>query len=55
MADISTGQAIAIGLGSMLLSWFFYDLLCRSPLKRNGTLLALLVFAWFILLAWLLS
>ena len=55
VADISSGLAIAIGLGSMLLSWLFYDLLCRSPLKRNGALLALLVFAWFVALAWILS
>jgi uncharacterized membrane protein len=55
VADISSGQAIAIGLSSMVLSWFFYDLLCRSPLKRKGAALALLVFAWFVALAWLLS
>jgi len=55
VADISSGQAIAIGLSSMVLSWFFYDLLCRSPLKRKGAALALLVFAWFVTLAWLLS
>jgi uncharacterized membrane protein len=55
VADISGGQAIAIGLASMVLSWLFYDLLCRSPIRRNGALLSLLVFAWFVVLAWLLS
>jgi uncharacterized membrane protein len=55
VADIANGQAIAIGLSSMVLTWLFYDLLCRSPLKRKGVLLALLVFAWFVALAWLLS
>jgi len=55
VAEISNGQAIAIGLSSMVLSWFFYDLLCRSPLKRKGAVLALLVFAWFVALAWILS
>jgi len=55
VADIPGWQAIAIGLSSMALSWLFYDLLCRSPLKRNGAFLALLVFAWFVALAWLLS
>jgi uncharacterized membrane protein len=54
VADISTGQAIATGLSSMALSWLFYELLCRSPLKRGGAILALLVFAWFTALAWFL-
>jgi uncharacterized membrane protein len=55
VADISGLQAIVIGLASMALSWVCYDLLCRSPLKRNGEILAGLIFAWFVLLAWLLS
>jgi uncharacterized membrane protein len=54
-ADISSATAIAIGLSSMVLSWLFYDLLCRSPLKRKGGFLALLILAWFVMLAWLLS
>jgi uncharacterized membrane protein len=52
---ITPHMAIAIGLGALLGSWVFYDLLCRSPLSRHEWLLALLIFAWFALLAWLLS
>ena len=55
VADISSWQAITIGLSSMVLSWLFYDFLCRSPLQRKGAFLALLIFAWFVTLAWLLS
>jgi uncharacterized membrane protein len=55
VADISSWHAITIGLSSMVLSWIFYDFLCRSPLQRKGTILALLIFAWFVTLAWLLS
>jgi uncharacterized membrane protein len=55
VADISSWQAITIGLSSMVLSWMFYDFLCRSPLKSKGALLALFIFAWFVALAWLLS
>jgi uncharacterized membrane protein len=55
VADISSWQAITIGISSMVLSWIFYDFLCRSPLKSKGALLALLIFAWFVTLAWLLS
>ena len=55
VAALAGWQAIGIGLASMILSWLFYDLLCRSPLRRHGSLLALLVFAWFTALAWLLG
>jgi uncharacterized membrane protein len=33
--DIGTGTAITLGLGSMLVSWFFYDLLSRTPLLKK--------------------
>jgi uncharacterized membrane protein len=55
VADISPLAAIGAGLASLLASWFFYDGLCRSPLRSRPALLAVLVFAWFVLLAWLLS
>jgi len=38
-------QAIAISIASLLAGWIAYDLLCRSPLGRNTTVLAVLVFA----------
>ena len=50
---MSTGVAIAISLGSFVAGWIIYDLLCKSPLKKNTWLfvltgLILLVgFAWF--------
>ncbi len=37
-------QAIGISVGSLIAGWLVYDLLCRSPLGRNGGLLAGLVF-----------
>lgn len=55
VADLSGLQAIAIGLASLLLSWLFYDLLCRSAAGKNQVLTAVLIFAWFGLLSWLLS
>lgn len=55
VADLSTLSAIGIGLGSMLVSWFVYDGLCRSAIAKNAMALALVVFAWFALLAWGLS
>ena len=55
VADLSSLQAVLIGLVSLLLSWLFYDGLCRSPLVRKQALTALLIFVWFALLSWLLS
>lgn len=50
ISSIGAGTAIAIGLGSLVLAWLIYDLLCRSPLGRRplalcsiGTLLVLLL------------
>ncbi len=55
VADLSSLQAVGIGIASLVLSWLFYDALCRSPLVRKQTLTVLLIFAWFALLSWLLS
>ncbi|HET6565154.1 MAG TPA: urate hydroxylase PuuD [Xanthomonadales bacterium] len=48
---IGPGWAIAIGLGSLFLSWIIYNAVCNSPLKQKPLLLALLVLGWFTLLA----
>ncbi len=55
VADLSSLQAVGIGIASLVLSWLFYDGLCRSPLATKQALTALLIFAWFALLSWLLS
>ncbi len=55
VADLSSLQTVAIGVASLLLSWLFYDGLCRSALARKQALTALLIFTWFALLSWLLS
>ena len=55
VADLSSLQAVSIGLASLVFSWLFYDGLCRSPLARKQALTALLIFAWLALLSWLLS
>ena len=50
---IKPGTAVSIGLGSFIVGWLFYDLLCRSPLKSNRLpfgitgILLLAGFAWF--------
>src|SRR3954447_21980172 len=41
---LETWEAIAISVGSLLAGWAIYEALCRSPLARNTTVLAALVF-----------
>jgi uncharacterized membrane protein len=43
--DMGAGTGIAIGIGSFLVAWIIYDLLCKSPLKKNKVLFTLLSFA----------
>ncbi|GAB2966272.1 urate hydroxylase PuuD [Hymenobacter coalescens] len=51
--DIGPLTGVAIGIGSFGVAWVLYHLLCRTPLVRNGLLMAVLglligtVFAWF--------
>ena len=43
--DISSLTAISIGIGSFIVAWIIYDLLCKSPLIRKPFLFATLGFA----------
>jgi uncharacterized membrane protein len=50
---LSTSAAIAISLGSFVVAWVLYDLLCKSPLKKQPLIFSLvgivllIGFAWF--------
>jgi uncharacterized membrane protein len=55
VASLTTGQAVWVGVASMVGSWIVYDLLCRSPLGRHDGVLAVVVFGLLTLLAWELS
>ncbi|RME76419.1 MAG: hypothetical protein D6776_01270 [Planctomycetota bacterium] len=41
VADISSGTAIGIGLGTLLLGWIVYDRLCRTRLVEHGVAFAI--------------
>jgi uncharacterized membrane protein len=43
--DISPMTGIAIGVGSFVIAWILYDLLCKTPLVKKGTWFALAGFA----------
>ncbi len=49
---LSPMQAIAISVGGLVLGWIVYDGLCKSPLGRNDTTLALVGYVFLVALAW---
>ena len=55
VAELTSAQAVGVGIASMVFSWFAYDLLCRSPLGGRGGILGAVVFGLLTLLAWELS
>jgi uncharacterized membrane protein len=38
--EISAAAAVSISIGSFIIGWLIYDLLCKSPLKKNPLLFA---------------
>ncbi|WP_413876083.1 urate hydroxylase PuuD [Albidovulum sp.] len=42
--DLAPWQAILVSLASLAIAWVIYDLLCRSPLGQNPTLLMVLLY-----------
>jgi len=55
VADITSWQAIGLGLGSLVVGWIVYDLLCRSPLGRHGLAFGLVVYLLLVGAAWVLT
>ena len=55
VADIGSWQAVGIGLGSLLLGWTVYDLLCRSKLGQRDVAFGVGMFAFLVASAWVLG
>ena len=55
IANLSQFQAIAIGLGIIAGSWIIYELLCSSPLSKNGLLISALLIIFATSIAYLLT
>lgn len=49
---LSPASGIAVSLAVLLGGWFVYDLLCKSPLAKNGWLLAVILLGFISALAW---
>ena len=55
VADITSTQAVLIGLGTLVIGWIVYDLLCKSPLGQRDGLLGIVMYALIVLAAYVLS
>lgn len=55
VAILSPLQAVGIGLGTLLLGWIFYDQLCKSVLGQYNGLLALVMYAFIVAVAYALT
>ncbi|HEY7645712.1 MAG TPA: urate hydroxylase PuuD [Hyphomicrobiales bacterium] len=50
--DVSRPVAIILSIGSLVLGWIVYDLICKSPAGRSETGLMLLLYAVLVAMAW---
>ena len=55
VADLTSFQAITGGVGTIIVSWIIYDLMCKSPLVKNMKLFALIGFILIVGIAYGLS
>ena len=55
IADLTSFQAITIGIGTIVISWLIYDLMCKSALVKNMKLFALIGFILLVGIAYGLS
>jgi uncharacterized membrane protein len=55
VADLSSWQAVGIGLGSLLAGWIVYDLLCRSPLGQRDLPFGIVMFIFLVASAYVLN
>ncbi len=55
VADLSSLQAVGLGLGSLVIGWTVYDLLCRSKLGQHDLAFGVVIFAFLVGSAYLLT
>jgi uncharacterized membrane protein len=55
VADITSWQAISIGLATLVVGWIVYDLLCRSPLGQCDGLFGIVIYVLIVAVAYVLS
>ncbi len=51
-SPVSPAAGVAIGLGSLIMGWYIYDLLCKSALRHQPLLLGVALMVFLVLVAW---
>ena len=55
VGPLEAGPAVAVGVGSLIVGWVVYDLLCKTPLVARPAVFGWVVFGLFTAAAWALS
>ena len=55
VANLSSWQAVGIGVGSLVVGWTVYDLLCRSPLGKHDLAFGVVIFSFLVASAYVLN
>ncbi len=55
VADLSSWQAIGVGIGSLVVGWIVYDLLCRTPLVQRQLAFGATIFLFLVGSSWVLT
>jgi len=55
VADLSSWQAIGVGIGSLVVGWIVYDLLCRSALVQRQLFFGAVIWLFLVASSWVLT
>ncbi|HEY1151875.1 MAG TPA: urate hydroxylase PuuD [Pseudoduganella sp.] len=55
VADLSSLQAVGVGIAALVTGWVVYDLLCKSPLGKSDKWFGVTIFALLVAAAWALT
>jgi uncharacterized membrane protein len=55
VANLTSLQAVGLGLGSLVVGWTVYDLLCRSKLGQHDLAFGVVIFGFLVGSAWVLT
>ena len=53
--DLTSGQAVGIGIATLVISWLFYEGLGRTPLLKKKVLFFAILFVYLVFVAWVLT
>ena len=55
VADLSSLQAVGVGIAALVIGWVVYDLLCKSPLGKSDKWFGVAIFALLVGASWVLT